>query len=290
MMSRTRTGSQFVSRLGLLSGALWGSLAGSLSGSLLGIGLAASPVAALAGAWTLEAGTGQAAAIAAASTSDRLFDAARRIRPTPRYDKFELQGLIEYGATDWFTLMLLPSLQHIDIAAPNEAQRAGLGYTEFGGRAKLYDGNSWVLSMQTTLRAPGTVDNTNPAAVGYTDTEVDVRGLLGRSFAFGPWPAFIDLQIAQRFRTGGAPDEFRADLTYGIRPAPRWLLLAQSFNVISEGAGSWGLPSYDYYKLQLSAVYQLTPAWSLQFGGFTAFTGRNALQENGLVLGTWFKF
>jgi hypothetical protein len=55
MVSRTRTGSQLVSRLGSLSGALWGSLSGSLSGSLLGIGLAASPVAALAGAWTLAA-------------------------------------------------------------------------------------------------------------------------------------------------------------------------------------------------------------------------------------------
>jgi hypothetical protein len=51
MVSRTRTGSQLVSRLGSLSGALWG----SLSGSLLGIGLTASPVAALAGAWTLAA-------------------------------------------------------------------------------------------------------------------------------------------------------------------------------------------------------------------------------------------
>src|ERR1700730_17163018 len=169
MVSRTRTGAQFVWRLG------------SLSGLLLGIGLAASPVEALAGAWTLEAGTGQAAAVAAVSTSDRIFDASRHIRSAPRYDKFELQGLIEYGGTDWLTLMLLPQLQHIGIAAPNEAQRTGLGYTEFGGRAKLYEGNSWVMSLQTTLRVPGTRDQANPAAVGYTDTEVDVRGLLGRS-------------------------------------------------------------------------------------------------------------
>ena len=68
-------------------------------------------------------------------------------------------------------------------------------------------------------------------------------------------PAFFDLQVAQRFRGGGAPGEFHADFTLGVRPAPRWLLLAQSFNVISEGAGSWGFPSYEYYKLQLSAVY-----------------------------------
>jgi len=37
-------------------------------------------------------------------------------------------------------------------------------------------------------------------------------------------------------------------------------------------------------------VYELTPALSVQIGGFTAYAGRNALQENGLVLGGWFKF
>jgi hypothetical protein len=68
------------------------------------------------------------------------------------------------------------------------------------------------------------------------------------------------------------------------------MLLAQSFNVISEGAGSPVFGSYDYYKLQLSAVYVLTPAWSLQGGGFTAFAGRNSLQENGAVFGVWHRF
>ncbi len=60
--------------------------------------------------------------------------------------------------------------------------------------------------------------------------------------------------------------------------------------MISEGAGDWGYPSYDYYKLQLSVVYALTPALSLQLGGYTTYAGRNALQENGLVVGAWYKF
>ncbi len=68
-------------------------------------------------------------------------------------------------------------------------------------------------------------------------------------------------------------------------------MLLQSFNVISEGAGSAPFfPSYAYSKLQLSAVYSMTPKLSLQLGGFTTFGGRNALQENGLVVGAWYKF
>jgi len=263
---------------------------GSQLGCVLGVGVAVSPVGALAGAWTLDAGTGQVVVTGAWSSSDQIFDASRNLQSIPRYDKFELTGLIEYGATNWLTLMLLPQLQHIDIASPIDAQRTGLGYTEFGGRAKLYDWNSWVLSAQTTVRMPGTTDSTNPAAIGYTDTQVDVRGLLGHSFVVGTWPAFFDMQVAQRFRTGGAPDELHGDFTFGIRPSPKWMFLAQSFNVVSEGAGTWGYPSYDYFKFQVSAVYQVTPAMSLQLGGFTAYTGRNALQENGIVVGSWFKF
>jgi len=72
---------------------------------------------------------------------------------------------------------------------------------------------------------------------------------------------------------------------------PKWLLLAQSFNVISEGSGiSIYGGSYDYFKLQLSAVYTVAPTWQLQGGAYTAYAGRGALQENGLVFGVWHQF
>jgi hypothetical protein len=96
--------------------------------------------------------------------------------------------------------------------------------------------------------------------------------------------------VAQRFRAGAPPNEFRADATFGVQVAPQWLLLAQSFNVVSEGAGRAPFASYDYYKLQLSAVYSLTAAASLQLGGFTTYAGRNALQENGVIFGAWYRY
>lgn len=259
-------------------------------GCVLAVGLMVSPTAAFAGAWTLDAGQSTAIVTGTASQADKAFDGSGNTQPIPRYSKDELQALFEYGATNWLTLMFMPSLQHIDIAAPFEAQRTGLGYTDIGGRMRLWGGDSWVLSAQTTFRIPGTFDKSNVAAIGYTDPEVDVRALFGYAFNAGTWPAFVDVQVAQRFRMGGPPDEFRADVTLGLRPAERWLLLAQSFNVISEGAGDWGYPSYAYYKLQLSAVYAVTPSLSLQLGAFTTYWGRNALQENGLVLGAWYQF
>ena len=72
--------------------------------------------------------------------------------------------------------------------------------------------------------------------------------------------------------------------------APRWLVLMQSFNVVSEGAGGPPFGRYDYYKFQISGVYELTRAWSVQAGIFTTYAGSNALQENGLVFGAWYRF
>jgi protein XagA len=259
-------------------------------GCVIAAGLMAYPTSAFAGAWTLDAGQGTAIVTGSPSQSDKAFDGSGNLQSIPRYSKDEAEALIEYGATNWFTVMLAPSLQHIDIAAPVDAQRSGLGYTDIGGRMRLLQGDSWVLSAQTTFRMPGTFDKSNVAAIGYTDPEVDVRGLFGYSFTAGSWPGFVDVEVAQRFRIGGPPDEFRADITLGVRPAERWLLLMQSFNVISEGAGDWGYASYAYYKLELSAVYALTPALSLQVGAYTTYWGRNALQENGVVLGAWYKF
>jgi hypothetical protein len=257
---------------------------------LVAIGITASPTMLFAGAWTLDAGQGSAIVTWTPSQGDKVFGGSGSLQPIPRYSKQDLQALFEYGATNWLTLTLAPSLQNVEIGSPVEAQRSGLGYIDIGARIRLWGGDSWVFSAQTTFRMPGTFANTNQAAIGFTDPEIDVRGLLGYSFAAGRWPAFIDVQIAQRFRLGGPPDEFHTDVTIGLQPHDRWLFLLQSFNVISEGAGNWGFASYDYYKFQVSAVYKLTPAVSLQLGGYTTYWGRNALQENGLVLGVWYKF
>jgi protein XagA len=256
----------------------------------LAFGAIAAPTAAIAGAWTLPDSTGQWLATLTASTSTSYFTGGG-LASTPRYDKVEAQVLIEYGLTDRLTAIVIPGLQHVDVAPPTNAGRTGLGYTEFGARYGFYQDQSWALSGQATLRIPGTTDTANPAAIGYTDVEADFRALLGHNFKLWDKPAFFDLEIAQRERTAGAPSEFRADAAFGVRILPQWLLLAQSFNVVSEGAGmSIFGGSYEYYKLQLSAIYDITPTWSLQGGGYVTYAGRNALQENGLIFGVWHKF
>lgn len=248
------------------------------------------PSVAWAGAWTLPEGSGQWIVTFDASVATRYFSDSG-LAPTPRYSKEELQAWIEYGLTDRLTGIISPSLQNIDIGSPTNAERTGLGYTEFGARYRFYEVPTWVVSGQATLRIPGTTDVSNPAAIGYTDVEADFRALLGHNFTIGDRPAFTDLEIAERWRTAGYPSEFRVDATLGVQLFPQWMLLAQSFNVISEGGGLSVLGgSYEYYKLQLSAVYGLTPTWWVQFGGFSTYAGWNSIQENGVIVGVWHLF
>src|SRR5262249_42271746 len=153
------------------------------------------------------------------------------------------------------------------------ASRTGLGHTEVGGRYQLFNNGSWVLSAQATARIPGTRDNVNPATFGYTDFEGDLRVLLGHNYTVAGMPAFFDLQFAHRFFEGGPPSDFRADVTFGLHRGARWMMLAQFFNVMSNGAGEPPFPSYEYYKFQLSSVYAITPKVALQVGGFTTYAG-----------------
>lgn len=252
--------------------------------------LALSAAAAHGGAWTMEKGHGQVMVTATPSWASSVFTNTRGTAATPSYNKFELQALFEYGLSDRLTAIVMPGLQHVTIDAPTNATRTGLGYTEAGVRYRVVSGENWVLSGQGTFRLPGAFDTANPAAVGYTGIETDLRVLGGVTFAMFGAPAYLDVQLAQRFRSDGPPNEFRADFTLGYRPAPDWLLLAQSYNVFSEGAGGPLFPSYDYHKLQLGVAYDLTPHWSLLAAAFTTFSGRNALQEDGATLGVWYRF
>jgi hypothetical protein len=252
------------------------------------LGLALLPSNAFAGAWTLNAGTGDAILAVVPSTAPEAFIGSKSL--SPAYNKIEAEGFVEYGVTDQLTAILAPNLDDISIGAPTNAQRTGLGYTEFGARYALLQGSDWIFSGQATLRVPGTFDTSNPAAIGYTSFETDVRGLVGKSFTIGPLPAFVDVQLAERFSFSGAPNEFHADATFGIRPLPRWLVLLQSFSVISEGDRLPVFASYNYSKVALSLVYDLTKQWSLQAGAFTTYEEHDALQEHGLIFGAWYRF
>ena len=252
--------------------------------------LLAIPSLAFAAAWTQEQGHGQVIATAAKSRADREFDGSRKTSPRPRYDKLDMQALTEFGVTDRFTLMLAPGVQHIKIGPSGSPRRATPVYGELGARYRLAQGRNWVVSGQALVHWTGNSDTHSDNPVDITGTEVDLRALFGYTFAVLKRPAFLDVQVSHRFRSNGSPNEVHADVTLGVAPHRKWLIMGQLFNVMSEGAGKPGFPSYDYLKVQPSIVYKFGERWAAQAGAFTTYTGRHSIQENGIVLGLWYWF
>ncbi|WP_249729599.1 MULTISPECIES: hypothetical protein [unclassified Chelatococcus] len=270
-------------------------LAGFLAVALLVALLLFASRTAQAGAWTLPAGKGQAIVTGTFLKADRYFDAQGRTIRGPDYRKFEATAFIEYGVTDSLTAIVSPSLLSTRVAGPEPAQYTGLGYTDIGARYRLLDLDGWIVSAQAIAGFPGPTNPLNPAEVCCTDKYADARILVGKSFMLGTWPSFVDAQAAYRLRSGAASDEIRFDLTLGIRPLPKWLLLAQSFNVLATNSLASGsalglLSGTRYHKVQVGAVWDFADDWSLQIAGVATIAGKSAPLERGLVSGLWYRF
>lgn len=250
------------------------------------------PQAALAGAWTLAEGAGQAILQAGVYHSDSEFGPSSHLYDSRPYTKVEVTLTLEYGATDWLTLVVAPQYLSVDLGDPAPSSYSGPGYTDAGARVRLAAWDSSVVSAQVVGRFSGTGSSNSAAAVGYQDPELDLRLLYGTAFTLFERPAFLDIQAAQRLRFGNPPDEFHLDATLGVRVADRWQVMVQSFNVVSEGAGEGPYfgDSYEYYKLQLAAAYDVTATCAVQLALVGTWFARNAPQENGVVASVLYRF
>jgi hypothetical protein len=243
-----------------------------------------------AGAWLQPKGQGLLILSGTMLSSGRAFDESGGSFDIPRYNKFEFDGWLEYGLTDHFTAILRPQFRSVGIARPTDASHAGLGYAGVGARIGLWSSESSVLSFQSLLRIPGSGDENDPAQAGSTDMEEDVRLLYGHSSKLGAWPAFLDSAFAYRFRGGGAPDEIRSDVTFGVRPRPDLMLMAQSFSTFSQGNARGFYDVGWEWKAAASVVWDFAKDWSVQVGGIATLAGENTLRERGGFVALWKRF
>ncbi|WP_279478954.1 hypothetical protein [Aureimonas sp. SK2] len=239
-----------------------------------------------AGAWTLERGSGLAIVTAGGSQASGAFDGDRRSRATSRFRKAEIQVLAEYGVTDRFTLRGRTEWRQLRFEA--REPDSGLGVSEIGGRFRLMQRGGFVASAEANLRIAEADPALDPAGAGLLEGGAEGRLLAGYGFSVNGMAAFVDGQGAYRVAGPTKADEIHADLTFGLRPRADLLLLAQSFSVV--GLEADGIEGYDAHKLQLSAVYDVTPTVAVQAGGWGTVAGRNALDERGLLAALWLKF
>ncbi len=251
---------------------------------------AASGGPALAGAFLQRDGAWQIITTSVFTGSLHSFDAKGRLIPIDTYTKYELGAYIEYGAADWITLILQPTAARVYKEGPPAGVYLGLGSVEAGARISLGGYEGVVFSAQAVAHVPGGRDRNNPALIGNTGYELDLRGLAAMPFEIGGFTGYFDAQVGYRIRRGGPPGEMRADFTLGFRPLRKWLLLAQSFNIYAPTAGKPGFPPMRQHKFQASAVWDFSASTSFQSGVFTTIAGRRARQEYGMISGIWYRF
>ena len=262
--------------------------AGALCVALSLVGGDCRPV--LASAWNRPAGQGLVILDGSVGGGGDAFDGTGRLTPSRSYDKSELSGYVEYGLTDWLMVVARPSLVSTHLGQPSGGHYEGLGETDAGAQAQLLVFGPAVLAVQGTFHLPGTTSHSNPANIGNTAYEADLRALGGVGFEIGSVPAFIDLQASFRLRSAGAASQWHADATFGFSPMARLLILMQSFTSVPDGAGTPWFPDARYTKVAATGVYRLTTAWSVQLSVFTTVEGRNALRERGVATGIWYSF
>ncbi len=235
------------------------------------------------------AGAGEVIVTSSFTDFANAFDAAGRLVPVASYRKFELSAWTDYGLTDWLTLIVAPSAADIIESSNPTSRYQGLGTTEAGLRAPIVQSGGSILSLQARALVPGSFDRTNPALAGNDLFGADARLLYGTSVELWGLPSFVHVEAGYRWRQIG-PGEVRADLTFGIRPRPNILLLAQSFNIVSTGPGVAYAPHLRSNKLQASAVYDFSKRWSFQIGAFATIAAKNARRERGLITAVWYRF
>jgi hypothetical protein len=260
------------------------------------------------GAYLEPEGQGQLIVTTTFSNASKAYDSRGRLIRTPSYRKFETRNYVEYGALDWLTLIgesnymnfrgASSPLDHLSLlideakaGAPLSLKGAdgprytGLGVGALGARVCLYQSENYVVSVEASLRAA------TPTARVFLDMRDELQGdarlQVGRTFEVFGLPGFYDAQIGYRWR-GQSGDELRADVTTGLRPFGRLLLLAQSFT-----AATLGKPRAEYMysqKFQLSAVYEVMQNVSVQIGALAALQGVNSSAERGVVSALWYRF
>ncbi|MBM3577534.1 MAG: hypothetical protein FJX40_07705 [Alphaproteobacteria bacterium] len=264
---------------------------------------------ALAGAWLMPSGRGQAIVTTTFADARKAYDASGRLIETPSYRKFESRVYVEHGLFDWLTIVgeggymnfhgaaapydyLSVLIEEAKAGLPLSAPRPppgphyeGLGLGAIGARTRLFTWGDYIVSLQAGARAA------SPAARRFLDmrdpVQADLRLLIGRPFDVFGLPAFIDAELGYRSR-GQNGEEIRADFTAGLRPLAPVLILAQSFSAFAPRGGPAGVVAAQ--KFQLSAIYDATASLSFQIGAIAAVGGVNSPAERGLISALWWRY
>jgi hypothetical protein len=207
------------------------------------------------------------------------------------FRRFEIDNYTEYGLTNTVTLSAAFSGQSRQLeTAGTTRSTEGFGDVELGARAAVWQTGNWVVAAQGLVEVPTGYDPNVDPALGNGQVDLEPRLLIGRGFSIGTWPGFAEIEAGYRFRLGSPADQLRVNATVGVHPASSWMLMVQSYTIIGMGNGSPRGTDFNLSTLVVSAVYDFSPRWSVQFGAVSDIASRNYNGGNGVFAAVWWKF
>lgn len=267
-----------------------------ISSAFIQLGL--FPETVFASAWTLEPKKGQIIVTSAFSDADTLLDSEGKRSEIQNFSKTESRVYLELGVLP--SIMLVGQAAYQDISfqgAGSDVNFSGFGETKLALQYRLKEYNGFASSVMLGYVLDGGLDDPR-LNLGGPNNEVEARLLYGRSKALEKddpfnWVWFYDVQLGGRYDLkSNIVSRRQLDVTAGIKPNEKWMLLSQVFALDIEGQLSQGfeVPSLQQVKAELSIAYKFRKNQYVQFGVLQTLAGRNVVKEQGLFAGLWQPF
>lgn len=244
------------------------------------------PAVAQAGAWPQAKGDTQVIITYEPGDADEGFDASGdKMIALDRWKQNNLSVFVDHGVSEHLTLTA--KVNYRDYTTGPESF-SGLSSIEAGGRWTLKRTDDFVFAMGASVEGFGKGRRTDFDLTNKGGTDYDLRAYAGKSFKLLGKDAFVDLQAARHLRQYEA-NEWRVDATLGVKPSPKWMVMAQVFAGRTDKA-SWG--HADWANAELSVVRSFGPhqQTSVQLGLRQTAAGRNVPAVRAVVVSLWKTF
>lgn len=244
------------------------------------------PAVAQAGAWPQAEGATQVIITYEPGKADKGFDASGD--KTITLDKWQQNNLsvfVDHGVSEHLTLTA--KVNYRDYTTGTDSF-SGLSSIEAGGRWTVKRTDDFVFALGATVEGFGKGRRNDFDMTSKGGTDYDLRAYAGKSFHLLGKPAFIDLQAARHLRQYEA-NEWRVDGTLGIKPSPKWMVMAQVFAGRTDKA-SWGHAAWANTELSVVRHFGPQQQTSVQLGLRRTTAGRNVPVVHAVVVSLWKRF
>lgn len=225
---------------------------------------------AMGGAWVLPKGMLYTKTEYQSYRSCRYWTMNGSLTSGPCYHQYQINPLIEYGASDRWTVGVKPFFREIEVASHKDPM--GLDNAEFLARYLLWAKDYDALSIQVGENIPFRDNRINNASVAsatilpfalsqrqnFTDFRVlyGIGGIFGKR-NYGQW--YADFQFAFRPYYDGAADEFHLDLTQAWKSRENrvQIILKELYTQSLHNPHGAGQPNYDLLSIEPSILIWL---------------------------------